>query len=186
MDFIQRKVPYLSTLPTRTPRAPQVPSFQKQTGKLFQMHRHITPWQPHLLQKRSIAYMGKATATHGVLVGQLQALWITAFFDDKLSHLQASNVDYDDIRYGVALSSTYQQLRRPREAGAMAGLYPEYAFDSLTYVDAMMRDLELNASRKGRWWREYFEAYRPKDYKNVVDEWLAKERRGHVEKVHYL
>src|ERR1700760_1204388 len=116
MDFIQRKIPYLSTLPTRTQRAPQVPSFQEQTGKLFQMHRHITPWQPHLLQHRSIAYMGKATATHGVLVGQLQALWITAFFDDKLSHLQASNVDYDDIRFGVALSSTYQQLRRPREA----------------------------------------------------------------------
>jgi hypothetical protein len=183
MDFIQSKIPYISALPTRTPGAPQVERFQKQDAKLFQMHRHMTPWQPHLLQHSSIAYMGKATATHGVLVGQLQALWITAFFDDKLSHLQASNVDYDDIRYGVALSSTYQQLRRPREAGGMAGLYPEYAFDSLTYVDAIMADLGLNAFRKGTWWREYFEAYRPKDYKNVVDEWLAKETRKHVEKV---
>ncbi|KAB5581271.1 hypothetical protein GE09DRAFT_1256645, partial [Coniochaeta sp. 2T2.1] len=185
VDFIRRKVPYLSTLPTRTTQAPQVPSFQKQTGKLSQLHRHMTPWQPHLLQQSSIAYMGRATATHGVLVGQLQALWITAFFDDKLSHLQASNVNYDDIRYGVVLNSTYQQLRRPREAGAMAGLYPEYAFDSLTYVDAIMGDLELNAFRKGRWWREYFEPYRPKDYKNVVQEWLAKERserRKHVDK----
>lgn len=38
-----------------------------------------------------------------------------------------------------------------------------------------MRDLGLNPCRKGGWYKELFEAYRPRDYKGILEEWMAKE-----------
>lgn len=38
-----------------------------------------------------------------------------------------------------------------------------------------MRDLGLNPHRKKGWYKELFEAYNPRDYKGVVEEWMAKE-----------
>jgi hypothetical protein len=36
----------------------------------------------------------------------------------------------------------------------------------------LLRDLGLNDQRKGGW-REFLQAYRPNDYKGILDEWRS-------------
>lgn len=118
--------------------------------------------------------MGMETTVHAFLAGQIQAIWITAFFDGEISHLRSDRVVYNAVRYETVLQTVYQQLRGPREVGGAGGKYPEYVFDSLVYVDTLLRDLGLNSWRKPTLWKEYFESYRPKDYRGLVHEWMEK------------
>ncbi len=46
------------------------------------------------------------------------------------------------------------------------------AFDSLPYVNLLLRDLGLKTHRKGgRGWREWFVPYGQSDYRELVREW---------------
>ena len=46
------------------------------------------------------------------------------------------------------------------------------AFDSLPYVDLLLKDLGLSYHRKGGWgWRELFVPYDQGDYRGLVTEW---------------
>ena len=47
-----------------------------------------------------------------------------------------------------------------------------------------MKDLGLNPYRKGGWWSELFQPYRPRDYKGVVEEWMSKEGLLATQKVY--
>jgi hypothetical protein len=47
------------------------------------------------------------------------------------------------------------------------------AFDSLPYVDLLLKDLGLSCHRKGGWgWRELFVPYDQGDYRGLVAEWI--------------
>ena len=47
------------------------------------------------------------------------------------------------------------------------------AFDSLPYVDLLLKDLGLSRHRKGGWgWRELFVPYDQGDYRGLVAEWI--------------
>ena len=54
---------------------------------------------------------------------------------------------------------------------------PDMAFETIPYIDSLLRDLGLNPDRKAGWWREIFEYYGVQDYKGLVDEWMDKEAR---------
>jgi hypothetical protein len=47
-------------------------------------------------------------------------------------------------------------------------------FDSIPYVDTLLADLGLKTKRKGSAWKEMFEPYKPRDYKDIVQEWIEK------------
>ena len=56
------------------------------------------------------------------------------------------------------------------------------AFDSLPYVDLLLKDLGLSHHRKGGWgWRELFVPYDQGDYRGLVAEWIKniKDREEH-------
>ena len=91
-------------------------------------------------------------AVHAVLAAQIRAIWITACFDDEISYLRQGEVDYDAVRYEIVPQTTYQRLRRPREAVGLGRKYPEY-------VDTILKDLGLSPWGKASLWKENFEPY---------------------------
>ena len=46
-----------------------------------------------------------------------------------------------------------------------------------------MGDLGLNPHRKEGWYKELFEAYGPRDYRGIVEEWMVKEGLLNVERL---
>jgi hypothetical protein len=69
------------------------------------------------------------------------------------------------------LHSMYGEIRRPRITGGAGRRYPDLVFDSLPYIDALLRDLGVSARRKSSLLKEIFEPYRLKDYQGLVEEW---------------
>lgn len=78
----------------------------------------------------------------------------------------------EDILYETALFNRFNLWRAPYGFGAR---YPDFAFDNIPFFDLLLRDLGLNPWRKGGWIREIFGGpYLPKDYREVVDEWISR------------
>lgn len=174
---IYRKVAYLRKLPRRTPNAPSLKSQgRKRDSAPQQLYRLMTPWQPSFLDGRNLAFIGAHSSPHAVAVAQAQALWITAFFNGDIQHLQQAKVNHDAVRYNAILHGIYGQIRRPKESGGAGSKYPDLVFDSFPYIDTLLADLGLQTMRKSSWGKEMFEPYRPQDYKDLVEEWVAKQR----------
>ena len=173
---LYRQRSYLSTLPHRTANAPPVPTEVTKNAPppIYQLYRMVVPCRQDLLTTQSLAFIGLHASVHTVMVAQAQALWITAYFKDKIEHLSPSRISPDAITYNATLQTAYEQLRRPKDTGGAAGRYPDLVFDSLPYIDTLLRDLNLNPRRKKNIWNELVQPYRPADYAGLVDEWLQK------------
>ena len=173
---IINNVHYLSTLPRRTANAPVIQDRNSQCPiSSSQLYRMVVPSQRAFLEQKNIAFIGLHSSIHAVVVAQAQALWITAFFQDKVKHLSPCNIDFEAVNYNTILDSVYEKLRRPKESGGAAGKYPDLVFDSLPYVDTLLTDLGLPHNRKSNWWKEIFEVYLPRDYRGITEEWKKKE-----------
>lgn len=64
-----------------------------------------------------------------------------------------------------------------RTAGGYGRTAPDVVFDTLPYFDVLLRDLGLEARRKGGGVREVVSSYGPEDWRGLVGEWVEKERR---------
>ena len=173
-DEIHQRVPYLSSS-RKTCNGPQARG-KDQTSEIVsapELYRHIVPSDGNSLRNRNIAFIGMHSCLHAFIVAQAQALWITAFFKERVDHLK-NDVDLGSVQYDTTLHNTYTQLRRPKELGGSGGKYPDLVFDSLPYVDVLLNDVAVESKRKASWWRELTEPYRPDDYAGLVEEWLAR------------
>lgn len=179
---IYHNSPYLHTLSRRTPNSPSLGDEKsKTTSSPHQFYRLVVPWQRTLMEKKNLAFIGAHSSPHAVIVAQAQALWITAFFHGKVGHLQPPHVDFDAVRYDAILHSIYGRIRRPKETGGSGERFPDLVFDSIPYVDTLLEDLGLQSRRKRTWWKEMFEMYRPRDYRDIVNEWIEKELQKKVQ-----
>ncbi|KAL4876753.1 hypothetical protein BJY04DRAFT_231362 [Aspergillus karnatakaensis] len=171
---IYGEIPYLSTLPRRTPNAPSAISTDKHLSKhekpTFSLlyHDMIPPQQRYLLH-RNLAFIGMSVSIHAVLVAQAQALWITAFFSNRIPHLRPEKLNLSSLQKRAYFDRVYGEIRRPRQTGGLAGVHKDLVFDSLPLVDELLRDLGLATRRKGSWWRELTEAYGVRDYAGLVN-----------------
>jgi hypothetical protein len=53
------------------------------------------------------------------------------------------------------------------------------AFDSLPFIDLLLKDLGLPSHRKGGWWwREWFVPYTQSDYRGLVSEWVKSKEKS--------
>jgi hypothetical protein len=181
MESIYANVPYLSQPAKRTPNAPTIrdspaaaedPKHSNSDSTFPLLYRDMVPSDERYLLSKSFAFIGMSVSIHAVLVAQAQALWITAFFSDNISHLRA-DLKHAGIRSKGILDRVYGQLRRPRETGGLAGRHADLVFDSLPYVDGLLCDLGMQCMRKGNWWKELTEPYRLEDYRGLVREWMA-------------
>ncbi|KAI9671269.1 MAG: hypothetical protein M1829_004676 [Trizodia sp. TS-e1964] len=146
-------------------------------GKPAKKAEIYTPWRlframapPGLLLSgdRSLIFLGFNMTTTKTLNSELQALWAYAYLNHKLA------IDTKNVAWQTALATRWNKWRYPYGHGDR---YPDFVFDALPYYDLLMRDLGLKWNRKGSLWRELFHGYFHTDYKGIVQEWMAGQKK---------
>lgn len=135
-------------------------------GEPLRNYRFIVPSQA--VFKRNIAYAGMVSTVFTSVFASVQGLWISAYFDGKLARAPKSEAE---VTKEVMLHTQFGRWRYPCGYGASL---PDFAFDSVPYVDLLLNDLGLKAHRKASSIIELVEAYKPADYASVAQEWQEK------------
>lgn len=133
------------------------------------LYHSIVPPCEDILKHRNLAFIGMHQSIHTVMVAQVQALWATAFFHDRIPTLTTQ--DIDQLRYEMYLETEYQMIRRPKKGGGAGGQYLDLVFDTVPYVDLLLEEVGVRTRRKSSWWRNIFEPYMIYDYARIVEEW---------------
>ncbi|KAL7760763.1 hypothetical protein ACKLNR_007298 [Fusarium oxysporum f. sp. zingiberi] len=143
----------------------------------YRLHRFILPCHPDFIRMKNLAVIGAHITLHTAILSQVQSLWITALFDDKIPHLALGSpkaLELDAIKREAYHHTEYQKIRRPKEAGGTGERCPDLVFDSIPYVDMLLFDLDLSYHRKPTWYREITEPYTLADFRGLVREWTRK------------
>ncbi|KAI0118842.1 FAD/NAD(P)-binding domain-containing protein [Nemania sp. FL0031] len=125
------------------------------------LYRFLVPTAPRFLRFRNIAFIGMHRSIHATIVAQAQALWITAFFDERLP----VELEPGAIQHETMWQTEYQKVRRPRVSGGSGDLFPDLVFDSIPYTDLLLEDLGLPTMRKRSLWANITQPHLPADYK---------------------
>ena len=162
---ILRRFPSLKTQPPRIHEIER--SLTERLHQPFRMYRYTVP--PALVSKRNIAFAGMLSCISTTMIATVQGLWISAFFDDRLDRLPASQ---EEINWQTVLQSQFSKWRYPTSYGIG---FPDFAFDGVPFLDMMLKDLHIESHRKKGKLADIFDPYGPEDYVGLVDEW----RLGH-------
>ena len=136
----------------------------------WSLYHGVVP--PAFIKRRNFAWAGMSLSLRGCLCAEIQALWTMAFFDDKLSTGLPS---HEEAAWEALLQSRFYWQKAPMGLG---GSRTDMVFETIPYIDTLMRELGLDPARKGSWWKEMFGWYGVKDYEGVVEEWLTKMKRS--------
>lgn len=164
-EEIMRRFPGLKDQPPTGPDA-----LRERERTSYALYRGTIP--PAFLNSRNFAYTGITITLKSFLSSQTQALWITAFLDNRLSVPLPSETEAE---WQAMLTNRFWRWRAPNGLGPKS---PDLVFEIMPYIDTLLRDLGLQTARKKNWWKEIFETYGVKDYRGLVLEWLEKERKG--------
>ena len=157
------------------------------------LYRFMVPADEELLETHDIAFAGHLMTFTTSIISQVQALWITAYFDGKVSPLapsaaasrsgpttqtteDVSELDQRilSVQYSATLHNRFGKWRYP---GSWGGKLPDFVFDALPYIDMLLTDLGVNPWRKGSFLREISNPYGPEDYVGLVDEWVKSQKK---------
>ena len=144
----------------------------------YRLYRFLVPPPCGLLSIRSIAFPGSHISAATIPLAQAQALWLTAYFSNKIPHLCSTDATsgtseaQSSIAWDTVLHSQFGRWRHPSAGDGFGSRFPDMAFESLPYVDLLLKDLGLKRWRKTTRWREWFEPYGLEDYKGLVSEWM--------------
>ncbi|KAJ9611227.1 hypothetical protein H2200_004410 [Cladophialophora chaetospira] len=150
--------------------APIIPTRDTRISKPYRLYRFMVPPAKRFLERRNIAFIGAHLALNATTVAQAQALWITAFFQNEISHLKPREIDVQGVQYQTILQSEYCRLRHPPDGGGAGERCPDLIFDGLLYTDLLLRDVGIKNFRKQGVWKELFQRYLPKDYAGMTEE----------------
>ncbi|KAK7562383.1 hypothetical protein IWX91DRAFT_271063 [Phyllosticta citricarpa] len=160
--------PHLANQQARDPIDPT-------TGTLddaYLLHRFMAPPQ-RVTRNRTLAFSGATRTPITSLLAQIQALWITAFFEHQDRTPAPAPMDpiTASTTFETILHARFGRWRYPYGFGAvMADLF----FDCLPLLDLLLRDLDLSPARKGGGWlKEATASHGVHDYAGIVDEWMA-------------
>jgi cation diffusion facilitator CzcD-associated flavoprotein CzcO len=180
------QLPVLRTRPYRNPNYVPMKSSgyeDAQPTQPYRLYRFLVPPSQVLTDRRTIALLGAHHVISKIPVAQLQALWLTAYFDDKISNLKPERTSQEEIEWQTILHTQFGKWRYPAIANGKGERYPEMALEGLPYVDMLLTDLGMNIWRKKSWWKNYVLPYTLDDYKGLVEEWLeiqAKAAHGSI------
>ncbi|KXJ84755.1 putative dimethylaniline monooxygenase [Microdochium bolleyi] len=132
-------------------------------------YRFIVPASQ--VSKRNIAFAGMVSTVSTANFANAQALWISAFFDGKLVREPKSQ---EEVLKEVYLHTQFVKWRYPCGYGDSL---PDFAFESLPYIDLLLNDVGVKNHRKQTQISELLEPYKPKDYQGLTAEWLALQGR---------
>ncbi|KAH8703035.1 putative dimethylaniline monooxygenase [Talaromyces proteolyticus] len=127
-------------------------------------YRFIVPTQSFF--KRNIAFAGMVSTVTTAVFANAQGLWISAYLDGKLERTPKNQ---EEVIKKVMLDTQFQKWRYPCGYGASI---PDFAFDSIPYVDLLLNDLGIKPHRKSTQITEIMEPYKPRDYKGLTQQWL--------------
>lgn len=139
--------------------------YEQKDDEPLRNYRFIVPSQAAF--KRNIAFAGMVSTVTTSIFAAVQGLWIAAFLDDKLARSPRTEKEVTDE---IMLHTQFQKWRWPAGYGAAL---PDFAFDSIPYMDLLMNDLGLKNHRKPSQLQELAEAYKPWDYKGITQEYLT-------------
>lgn len=149
--------PMLKKQPTLR-RAPE-------TGEPLRNYRFIVPSQSY--SRRNIAFAGMVSTVTTAVFASVQGLWISKYLDGALDRAPATE---DDVLGEIMLHTQFGRWRYPCGYGASL---PDFAFDSVPYVDLLLKDMGLAVHRKASWWAELMQPYKPRDYAGLTEEWAC-------------
>ncbi|EXJ95997.1 hypothetical protein A1O1_01123 [Capronia coronata CBS 617.96] len=165
VEILQR-FPSLKTQPKRKTQLEQ--TLAERMHQPLRMYRFMVP--PAMVSGRNLAFAGMVSTITTSICATVQALWISAFFDDKLDRLPKSE---DDIKWQTVLQTQFGRWRYPIGYGPR---FPDFVFDAVPYLDMLLRDLRVGSYRKKGKMADIFDPYGPQDYVGVVEEW----KKGHA------
>ncbi|TPX08043.1 uncharacterized protein E0L32_010243 [Thyridium curvatum] len=139
--------------------------YERTKSEPLRYYRFMVP--PSHFNRRNLAFAGMVSTTSTASFANAQALWISAYFDGKLSREPKSQ---DEVVKEVLLHTQFGKWRYPCGYGDSL---PDFAFDALPYVDMLLNDLGIKNHRKGTTMAELVEPYKPRDYKGITQEWLG-------------
>ena len=152
------------------------PSGECQPGLTpWRLWRFIAPPSQVCSGTRSLAFLSTITSYQTTIKCELTSLWAYAYLYDALKVQPGTDAD---VMYEATLWSRFGKWRCPM---GWQGKLADFFHDSMPYYDLMLRDLGLKSWRKG--WGLLGEVFGPwyevKDYRGVVDEWIAT-RQAHT------
>lgn len=127
----------------------------------YRLYNNIAP-----LNDNSIIFMNHVTAGNKLFAAEAQAIWAVAYFENNIV---LPSIEEREKEIATWIAWCRRRYLSKGERGNFA------AFDSVPYVDRLLKDIGATAHRKG-WWRDLFEPFRPADLGEVWKEYL--ERRG--------
>jgi len=161
------RFPILATSPASLERQPGLTPWR--------LWRFIAPPAQVCRGPRSLAFLSTITSYQTTIKCELTSLWAYAYLHDMLRVKPPASEA--SARYEAALWSRFGKWRCPM---GMQGKITDFFHDSMPYYDLLLRDLGLRSWRKG--WGVLGEVfgrwYEVKDYRGVVDEWIAMRREG--------
>lgn len=145
----------------------------------YMLYRFLVPTSAQFLRTRDIAFAGMLSNTSNAITAHISGLWISAFFQGKLSTESGTLSSSSDgsrvriLQYETVLYNRWGRWRYPTDWGNKR---PDWLFDSVPYFDLLQKDLGLNPYRKGGWFAEITQGYGPQDYRGIEDEWMKKQK----------
>lgn len=143
---------------------PELP-FKPKEAEPLRYYRFIVP--STMLESRNIAFAGMVSTVSTAVCAAVQAAWIVAFLDGNLDRLAESP---EEVKQEIMLHTQWGKWRFPSGYGASL---PDFVFESLPYVNMLMKDMSLNTYRKSSRAKELLEAYTPPDFDGMWSEWLV-------------
>lgn len=185
-EEILRRFPRLRNGPAPNPKfRPLSEQSEAAVPHPFRLARFMVPLS--LMKERSLAFMGLTMTINTTLIAQTQALWVAAYFGNKLtpsavehcpedvraaSDLKTDDTTDLDLAWETTLHTEFGRYRYPAGFGRRN---PDFVFDAIPYVDLMLRDLGLSTERKQGLLAQCFQPYGPEDYQGLVEEWKVKQ-----------
>ncbi|KAF2837796.1 flavin-binding monooxygenase-like protein [Patellaria atrata CBS 101060] len=161
---IERRFPLLAAHHTT------LPSSYSEKWEGYALYRFIVP--PSYYSKRTIAFAGALLNLRTAVCAELQALWIAAYFSDRLNPIPSpSPPQFDAIRYNAVLYARFEKYRFPEKEKAV----PDLVLDAVPYFDLLEGDLGLQRWRKGGV-GEWVAPYGVTEWNGVVEEWKKRVR----------
>ncbi|KAL3493525.1 hypothetical protein BJX62DRAFT_249364 [Aspergillus germanicus] len=207
-EEILRRFPRLKTRPVvdrPSPYAPLAKDAQSEAQALhpYRLTRFIVP-VGKLGRERSVAFIGVPMTINMSLIAQTQALWVTAFFSNRLSLEEtatetcpgdvaallekttastASSPEFTSTQSQsqaqanvIWETALHTQFGYHRYPGGLGKRNPDFVFDAIPYVDVLLKDLGVSGVRKeSSGWKRFVEPCGPEDYRGFMEEWIAKE-----------
>lgn len=134
------------------------------------LYRYSVPTEYVRHNDRSLVFVGMAGLVSMGAYSLLSSLWGVAWLVGKLKPLE--NQSMEDIERHVAELSVWPMRRHLNNGIGKPTTLP---CETMPVFDMLMRDLGLNPHRKKGWYKEFFEAYKPRDYRGILEEWMANE-----------